>query len=67
VSIAFEIVNYRYNNHLPTIVSTEKTPEELLVIDEATASRIIERAKAYTLNITRNPNRNYRLRNVVSI
>lgn len=67
VSIAFEIVNYRYNNHLPTIVSTEKTPEELLAIDEATASRIIERAKAYTLNITRNPNRNYRLRNVVSI
>ena len=30
ISIAFEIINYRYINHLPTIVSTEKTPQELL-------------------------------------
>lgn len=67
ISIAFEIINYRYINHLPTIVSTEKTPQELLVIDEATASRIIERAKANTLNISRKENRNYRLRDVIEI
>lgn len=67
VSLAFEIINYRYINHLPTIVSTEKTPEELLAIDEATASRIIERAKSYTLNISRKPERNYRLRKVVTL
>lgn len=67
VNIAFEIINYRYINHLPTIVSTEKTPQELLAIDEATASRIIERAKANTLNISRKENRNYRLRDVIEV
>ena len=67
VSIAFEIINYRYINHLPTILSTEKTPAELLAIDEATASRIIERASGNILNISRNPERNYRLRNVVTL
>ncbi len=67
VSIAFEIINYRYINHLPTIISTEKTPPELLEIDEATASRIIERAKANTINISRKSGRNYRLRDVVEV
>lgn len=67
VSIAFEIINYRYSNDLPTILSTEKTPEELLAIDEATASRIIERAKCNILNISRKPERNYRLRDVVTL
>lgn len=67
VSIAFEIINYRYINHLATIVSTEKTPQELIDIDEATASRIIERAKGYTIQISRKPGRNYRLRDVVEV
>ena len=64
VNIAFEIINYRYINQLPTILSTEKTPEELLDIDEATASRIIELAGANVLHISRNPERNHRLRKV---
>ena len=67
VGIAFEIINYRYINHLTTIVSTERTPEELLRIDEATASRIFERAKGYTLNIGRQEGRNYRLRTVLEL
>lgn len=67
VGIAFEIINYRYINHLTTIVSTEKTPQELLEIDEATASRIIERAKSNTININRDADRNYRLRDVMMI
>ena len=44
ISLAFEIVNHRYINHLPTIISTEKTPQELVEIDEATGSRVIEMA-----------------------
>ena len=67
VGIAFEIINHRYINHLHTIVSTEKTPQELIAIDEATASRIIERAKSNVVNIGRKPNRNYRLRSVVEV
>ena len=67
ISITFEIINYRYVNHLATIVSSEKTPRELMAIDEATASRIIERAKDNVLNIGRNPGRNYRLRDIAAI
>ena len=67
VSIAFEIIDHRYRNHLTTIVSTEKKPQELIEIDEATASRIIERAKGYTIQISRNPGRNYRLRDTIEV
>ena len=65
--IAFEIINYRYINHLPTIISTEKTPQELLSIDEATASRITERAGTNIFNIDKTISRNYRLRGVVTV
>ena len=67
IGIAFELINYRYINHLPTIISTEKSPQELLAIDEGTATRIIERAAGYTLNIERNIKRNYRLRGVMTV
>lgn len=67
VSLAFEIINHRYINHLTTIISTEKTPEELVTIDEATGSRIIELAEGHVYAIGRNQSRNYRLRSVVNL
>lgn len=67
VGLAFEIINYRYINHLPTIVSTEKTPQELVEIDEATGSRIIEMAGEHVYSIARDAKRNYRLRGVVTV
>lgn len=67
VNIAFEIINYRYVNQLRTIVSTEKTPQELLAIDEAVASRIIERARGHVFSIAREPARNYRMRGVIEV
>lgn len=67
ISLAFEIINYRYVNHLPTIISTEKTPQELVEIDEATGSRIIEMAGCNVYSITRDTRRNYRLRGVVTV
>lgn len=46
VNLAFEIVNARYNTSgLITIVSSERSLDELMRIDEATASRIYERTK----------------------
>ena len=45
VQIAFEVLNYRYLNLLPTAINSERTPKELVTIDEATGSRIIERGK----------------------
>lgn len=35
----FEIVNFRYFNNVPVIVSCEKEVQELLDIDEAVGSR----------------------------
>ena len=67
VGLAFEIINHRYINHLPTIISTEKTPQELVEIDEATGSRIIEMSGKNVYSIARDTKRNYRLRGVVTV
>lgn len=67
VGLAFEIINHRYINHLATVISTEKTPQELVAIDEATGSRIIEMAGSNVFSIARDAKRNYRLRGVVSV
>ena len=64
VKLSFEIVNYRYNAGLMTIISTEFSPDELLDIDEAMGSRIIERAGQYALYIGKNRDKNWRLRGV---
>lgn len=42
INILYEIVNYRYMNNLPMIISTEKLIDGLLEFDEAIGSRIIE-------------------------
>lgn len=61
INIMFEIVNHRYLNRLPIIVSTEYTIERLLSFDEAIGSRIYEMAKEYLVEIEGTEN-NYRLR-----
>lgn len=40
----YTIINYRYQNNLPTIISTECTPQLLCELDEALAGRILEKA-----------------------
>lgn len=67
IGLAFEIVNQRYINHLTTIISTEKTPQELVEIEEATGSRIIEMAGKNVYSIARDIKRNYRLRGVTTL
>ena len=62
VNIIFEIINYRYLNHKPIIVSTEFTVEELLDFDEATGSRIYEMCKEYTIEIEKSMENNYRMK-----
>ena len=66
INVAFEIINYRYNNPaLLTIISSELTEDELLDIDEAIGGRIYERAKTFTIGKDRN--RNYRIKRAVTI
>lgn len=68
INVAFEIINYRYNNpSLLTIISSELTEDELIDIDEAIGGRIYERAKKNAVNIGKNRDRNYRIKGAVTL
>lgn len=62
IRIAFDILNYRYLNDKVTIISSEWFLQELMGVDEATASRIYEKCGKYKININRDISRNYRCR-----
>ena len=57
-----EIINYRYTNNLVTLVTSEKTMDELLDIDEASFSRLIEKCESFVINIAKDRNKNQRLK-----
>ena len=60
-NLAFELLNDRYNSRKTmTIISSEKTIEEILGIDEAIGSRMYERSKGYYVKTAAD---NWRLRN----
>ena len=61
INIMFELINYRYLNRLPMIISTELTVDKLLSFDEAIGSRLYEMAKTYVYQI-QGSNNNYRMR-----
>ena len=56
----FEIINYRYLNFLPIIVSSEFTIEKMLEFDEGIGSRIYEMSKDYVVEIKNDIRNNYR-------
>lgn len=67
INLAFEIINYRYiNSDLITIISSEKTLAELLLIDEAIGSRIAEMSEQYNISIAKDIRKNYRLKGVIN-
>lgn len=57
----FEIINYRYLNMTPVIISSECNPTGLMSFDEAIGSRIIEMCENFTVEVIGEEN-NYRLR-----
>ena len=61
IKIAFELLNSRLTRNKVTIISSEFTLRELCKFDEATMSRINEKAKPYVLAIERDKSKNYRL------
>lgn len=63
VAFLFELINYRYANKLNTIISTEKTFEDLLNYDTAICGRIHERTqnKIWWITVKRDVNRNKRM------
>jgi DNA replication protein DnaC len=64
ISIMFEIINHRYLNKAPIIVSSEYIPERLVEFDEGVGSRILHMCKDYTVIIEGQEN-NYRLKGIV--
>lgn len=57
----YPILNYRYLNYLPTIISSECTPSMLLELDEALGGRILE-TTGPRFSLTFKEGCNYRLR-----
>lgn len=57
----YEILNYRYLNYKPTLISTECTPELLVTLNEALAGRILE-CCSKRFGVVFRENCNYRLK-----
>ena len=55
VRLAFDILDYRYNHKLPTIISSEMLLEEIRDLDVAIYRRIREMCGPYIGNIGRDP------------
>lgn len=64
IQMTFSIINYRYNNNLKTVISSEKTFDELNNTDEAITGRIAEKCGKYLLNLGKDKTRNFRLKNI---
>ena len=58
----FELIDYRYSqSDLITIISTEKNHNEMANIDEAIASRLVERSGKYWVSVGKETGRDQRL------
>ena len=63
INIAYELINYRYNNRdKVTLISSELDLEQLSTVDGAIAGRIKERCGEYFLQIPKDQNKNWRLK-----
>lgn len=58
----FRIINHRYNEELPTIISSELSIAQIIEIDEALGSRIAEMSKGSDFYIEKDSKKNYRYR-----
>lgn len=68
INLAFEIINHRImSRDNITIISSEKTIDELMDYDEATMSRIYQKAGKYKIKIAKDKNKNYRTRDMVQL
>lgn len=63
INLAFEIINTRINSPGKiTIISSEKTLDELKTFDEALMSRIFQACGEYKISISKDDQKNYRLK-----
>ena len=69
IKVLFEILNDRYIQNKITIISSEKTIEDLERIDEleALTGRVIEKAENFIINIKKDSRKNFRKRNFLNL
>ena len=60
VNIMFELINHRYFNNLPVIISSELSVSRLIDVDEALGSRLVEMTKGRVVEL-RGRELNYRI------
>jgi len=61
IKLARNIIDYRYVNNLPTIITSELLMEELYGYDDALAGRIVEKCGDFCVQIAKDIRRNYRM------
>lgn len=57
----FIVINYRYMEHKPILVSSERSFNDMMSIDEAVGSRLLEMSNNYRLTLTGGRELNYRI------
>jgi DNA replication protein DnaC len=57
----FEIINYRYLNHLPILLSSEWNIDRIIAEDEGIGSRLYQMSKGFTVVLEGEENLNHRL------
>ena len=62
INLAFELLDYRYNYKLTTIISSEFALDEIIDFDEALGGRIKQRCKDFCFFVSSDKSKNYRLR-----
>ena len=62
LDILFEIINHRYLINKFVVISSEKNIQEILKIDEAIGSRILEKTEE-AISISKDISKNYRIQN----
>lgn len=65
LNLAFFIINSRYSTGKIVVISSEWTVDDVVSFDEATGSRIYERAKNFCIEIPKGIENNYRLKGAV--
>ena len=61
LGIVFELINYRYLNKKPFVISSEKLLDEIIQLDEALGTRISQVTKGFRIQVKRDSKRNKRL------
>ena len=62
IKLLWEILNYRYNNSLRTLISAERTIRQIIEYDRSIAGRIVEMSQGYLTEIY-GAEKDYRFRN----